>query len=66
LLDAKKCMEIYEFCQQQYSKSRKKKGYYSLIQDKTVIELAVKEFKMSEIVIIKAFDLASQSIVKKE
>jgi hypothetical protein len=64
LLDAKKCMDIYEFCQRQYKKLEKKDGRYNPKHDKTVMELAAKEFKMSEIVINKAFDLAAQTLRK--
>lgn len=66
LLDAKKCLEIYEFCQKHYKKLEQKDGHYSPKHDKTVMELAAKEFKMSEIVINKAFDLAAQTLVKQD
>ncbi|MCX8130754.1 MAG: hypothetical protein N3I35_11720 [Clostridia bacterium] len=64
LLDAKKCMEIYEFCQKQYKKLEKKDGHYSPKHDKAVMEMAGREFKMSETVINKAFDLAAQTLKK--
>ncbi len=57
-------MEIYEFCQQQYKKLEKKNGHYSPKHDKVVMELAAKEFQMSETIINKAFDLAAQTLSK--
>jgi len=64
LLDSRKCLEIYEFCQQQYKKLEKKNGHYSPKHDKIVMELAAKEFQMSDVVINKAFDLAAQTLSK--
>lgn len=64
MLDSKKCLEIYEFCQQHYKKLEKKNGHYSPKHDKIVMELAAKEFQMSEIFINKAFDLATQTLSK--
>ncbi len=64
MLDSKKCLEIYEFCQQQYEKLEKKNGHYSPKHDKIVMELAAKEFQMSDAVINKAFDLAAQTLSK--
>ncbi len=64
MLDSRKCLEIYEFCQQQYKKLEKKNGYYSPKHDKVVMELAAKEFQMSETIINKAFDLAAQTLSK--
>ncbi len=64
MLDSKKCLEIYEFCQQQYVKLEKKNGHYSPKHDKIVMELAAKEFQMSDIIINKAFDLAAQTLSK--
>jgi LAS superfamily LD-carboxypeptidase LdcB len=65
LLDARKCLEIYDFCQQQYVKLEKKnKGIYSPKHDKIVMELAAKKFQMSETIINKAFDLAQQTLSK--
>ncbi|OPX42204.1 hypothetical protein CLHUN_38540 [Ruminiclostridium hungatei] len=64
MLDSRKCLEIYEFCQQQYKKLEKKNGHYSPKHDKIVMELAAKEFQMSDVVINKAFDLAAQTLSK--
>ena len=64
LLDSKMCLEIYEFCQQQYRKFEKKEGHYSPKHDKQVMELAAKKFKMSEVIINKVFDLAAQTLSK--
>lgn len=64
MLDSKKCLEIYEFCQQQYKKLEKKNGHYSPKHDRIVMELAAKEFQMSDIIINKAFDLAAQTLKK--
>lgn len=64
MLDSKKCLEIYEFCQQQYTKLEKKNGHYSPKHDKIVMEMAAKEFQMSDIIINKAFDLAAQTLRK--
>ena len=64
MLDSKKCLEIYDFCQKQYKKLEKKDGHYSLKHDKTVMELAAKEFKMSEETVGKAFDLAARVLLK--
>lgn len=64
MLDSRKCLEIYEFCQQQYKKLEKKNGHYSPKHDKVVMELAAKEFQMSETIINKAFDLAAQTLSK--
>ncbi|EMS73778.1 hypothetical protein [Ruminiclostridium cellobioparum] len=64
MLDSKKCLEIYEFCQQQYKKLEKKNGLYSPKHDKIVMELAAKEFQMSDAIINKAFDLAAQTLSK--
>lgn len=66
MLDAKKCMEIYDFCQRQYKKLEKKEGHYSPKHDKTVMELASKEFKMSETTVNRAFDLAAQTLQKSD
>jgi hypothetical protein len=66
LLDAKKCMEIYEFCQNQYKKLEKKEGVYSPKHDKIVMEMASKEFRMSEATVNKAFDLAAQTFRKSD
>ncbi|MDF2985106.1 MAG: hypothetical protein K0R50_616 [Eubacterium sp.] len=64
MLDSKKCLEIYEFCQQQYKKLEKKNGHYSPKHDRIVMELAAKEFQMSDSIINKAFDLAAQTLSK--
>ncbi|WP_024833615.1 hypothetical protein [Ruminiclostridium josui] len=64
MLDARKCLEIYEFCQSQYKKLEKKTGHYSPKHDKVVMELAAKEFQMSEATINNAFDLAAQTLSK--
>ncbi len=64
MLDSKKCLEIYEFCQQQYKKLEKKNGHYIPKHDKIVMELAAKEFQMSDGIINKAFDLAAQTLSK--
>lgn len=64
LLDSKKCLEIYEFCQNQYKKLEKRDGHYNPKHDKTVMEIAAKEFQMSDSVINKAFDLAAQILNK--
>jgi hypothetical protein len=66
LLDAKKCLEIYEFCQNHYKKLEKKDGHYSPKHDKAVMDMAAKEFKMSDMVVNKAFDLAAQALVNKD
>jgi hypothetical protein len=63
-LEARKCLEIYDFCQQQYKKLEKKNGHYSPKHDKIVMELAAKEFQMSDTIINKAFDLAAQTLSK--
>ena len=65
MLDAKKCFEIYEYCQRQYDKLEKKEGRYSPKHDKTVLDMASKEFKMSENDINRAFDLVSQTNADK-
>jgi hypothetical protein len=57
-------LEIYEFCQQQYKKLEKKNGHYSPKHDRIVMELAAKEFQMSDSIINKAFDLAAQTLSK--
>lgn len=64
MLDSKKCLEIYDFCQKQYGKLEKKNGHYSPKHDKLVMEMAAKEFQMSETIINKAFDLAAQTLNK--
>jgi len=64
LLDSKKCLEIYEFCQQQYKKLEIKNGHYNPKHDKIVMEIAAKEFQMSDNIINKAFDLAAQTLSK--
>lgn len=64
MLDSRRCLEIYDFCQTQYKKLEKRDGYYNPKHDKTVMELAAREFKMSEAVINRAFDLAAQTLVK--
>ncbi len=64
LLDARKCMEIYEFCQQQYMKLEKKDRSYNLKHDKLVMGQASKQFKMSEETIEKAYGLAAQILPK--
>ncbi len=64
MLDSRKCLEIYDFCQQQYKKLEKKYGHYSPKHDKLVMELAAKEFQMSDSVINNAFDLAAQTLSK--
>ncbi|ACL75734.1 hypothetical protein [Ruminiclostridium cellulolyticum] len=64
MLDSRKCLEIYEFCQNQYKKLEKKTGFYSPKHDKVVMELAAKEFQMSEAIINNAFDLAAQTLSK--
>jgi hypothetical protein len=66
LLDARKCLEIYDFCQNHYKKLEKKDGHYSPKHDKAVMEAAAKEFKMSDTVINKAFDLAAQTRTNKD
>ena len=48
MLDSKKCLEIYEYCQKQYERLEKKEGRYSPKHDKAVMDLAAREFKMSE------------------
>lgn len=62
MLNSSKCIEIYEFCQKQYKKLEKRDGHYSPKHDKTVMELAAKEFQMSQTVINRAFDLAAQTL----
>jgi hypothetical protein len=64
LLDSKKCLEIYEFCQQHYKKLENKNGHYSPKHDKIVMELAAKKFQMSDTIINNAFDLAAQTLSK--
>ncbi len=64
MLDSKKCLEIYDFCQKQYEKLEKRDGRYSPRHDKVVMDLAAKEFQMSETIINKAFDLAAQTLSK--
>ncbi len=64
LLDSRKCLQIYEYCQQQYEKLEKKSGHYSPKHDKIVMELAAKEFQMSDEIINRAFDLAAQTLSK--
>lgn len=64
MLDARKCMEIYEFCQQQYLKLEKKDKNYSPKHDKIVMGQAAKQFRMSEETVGKAFDLASHVLLK--
>lgn len=64
MLDAKKCMEIYDFCQKQYKKLEKKDGRYSPKHDRAVMELAAREFHMSEETVGKAFDLAAHVLLK--
>jgi len=64
LLDARKCIEIYEFCQQQYVKLEKKDKSYNPKHDKLVMGQASKYFKMSEEIIEKAYDLAAQVLPK--
>lgn len=64
MLDSRKCLEIYDFCQEQYKKLEKKNGHYSPKHDKIVMELAAKEFQMSDTIINKAFDLAAQTLKK--
>ena len=64
MLDAKKCMDIYDFCQKQYKKLEKKDGHYILKHDRIVMELAAKEFHMSEETVSKAFDLAAHVLLK--
>jgi hypothetical protein len=64
MLDSKKCLDIYDYCQKQYKKLEKKDGRYSLKHDKTVMELAAKEFRLSEDTVSKAFDLAANVLLK--
>lgn len=64
MLDGKKCLEIYDFCQNHYKKLEKRDGHYNPKHDKTVMELAAKEFQMSDTNINKAFDLAAQTLKK--
>lgn len=64
MLDSRKCLEIYDFCQLQYRKLEKKYGHYSPKHDKIVMELAAKEFQMSDAIINNAFDLAAQTLSK--
>lgn len=64
MLDSKKCLEIYDFCQQQYKKLEIKQGHYNPKHDKIVMEMAAKEFQMSDAIINKAFDLAAQTLSK--
>lgn len=64
MLDSKKCLEIYDFCQKQYEKLEKRDGHYSPRHDKVVMDMAAKEFQMSETIIDKAFDLAAQTLSK--
>jgi hypothetical protein len=64
MIDSKKCLEIYEFCQQQYKRLEKKNGHYIPKHDKVVMELAAKEFHMSDTIINNAFDLAAQTLNK--
>ena len=66
MLDSKKCLEIYEFCQQHYIKLEKKNGHYNPKHDKIVMEIAAKEFQMSDLVINKAFDLAAQTLSRND
>lgn len=64
MLDAKKCMEIYDFCQKHYKKLEKRDGRYSVKHDRIVMELAAREFRMSEETVGKAFDLAAHVLLK--
>lgn len=64
MLDSKKCLEIYDFCQKQYKKLEKKDGHYTLKHDKAVMELAAKEFRLSEETVSKGFDLAAHILLK--
>lgn len=64
LLDSKRCLEIYDFCQKQYEKLEKRDGHYNPKHDKIVMEIAAKEFQMSDTIINKAFDLAAQTLSK--
>lgn len=64
MLDAGKCIEIYEFCQQQYIKLEKKDKFYSPKHDKIVMGQASRHFKMSEETIEKAYGLAAQVLPK--
>ncbi|HEY5586067.1 MAG TPA: hypothetical protein VIK78_16445 [Ruminiclostridium sp.] len=66
MLDSKKCLEIYEFCQQQYMKLEKKNGHYNPKHDKIVMEIAAKEFQMSDLIINNAFDLAAQTLSRND
>lgn len=65
MLDSKKCVEIYEYCQKQYGKLEKKEGRYSPKHDKLVMEMAAREFRMNEETINKAFDMAAHIMLKK-
>lgn len=64
LLDARKCVEIYEFCQQQYMKLEKKDKSYNPKHDKIVMGQASRQFRMSEGTIEKAYGLAAQILPK--
>ena len=64
MLDSKKCLEIYDFCQKQYKKLEKKDGYYSPKHDKAVMELAAREFRLSEEAVSRGFDLAARVLLK--
>ncbi len=66
MLDSRKCLEIYDFCQNQYTKLEKRDKGYSPKHDKVVMEMAAKEFKMSDTLINKAFDLAAQTMKKPD
>ena len=59
LLDSKKCMEIYEYCQHQYMKLEKKDKCYSPKHDRIVLAQAAKQFRMSEETVEKVYDLAA-------
>lgn len=65
MLDARVCLEIYEYCQKEYKKLEQKEGRYDPKHDRIVMERASKRFKMSETIINKAFDLAAQTVLKK-
>ncbi len=64
MLDSKKCLEIYDYCQKQYKKLEKKDGHYNPKHDKTVMEQASREFRVSEETAGKAFDLAAHVLLK--
>lgn len=65
MLDAGKCLEIYDYCNKQYEKLARKDGHYNPSKhDRIVLNMAAKEYKMSEVNIERAYDLAARASVK--